>query len=333
MRQRALLSRAAESVFWANRYIERAENVARAIEVNLNLTLDMRQHGGDQWAPLYQIAGDDEAFQSRYDQPTAAHVMRWLTFDAENPNSILSCLAAARENARSVRETLSSEVFEQLNRFYLMVRTASETTRALRNPSDFYYNIRMTSHLLEGLAYATMSHGEAWQFATMGRMLERADQTSRILDVKYFILLPSVEAVGSPIDDVQWTAVLKSCSGFEMYRKEHGRLVPERIVEFLMLDPAFPRSILHCVNSAADAMRRITGSPPAPVRRASQRRLGQLQAELAYAEVPQILATGLHEYLDGLQGRIIEIGDAVHQDFFAPAEPPATPAGAVQRQG
>lgn len=322
MRSRVLLSRAAEAIFWLNRYVERAENTARTIEVNLNLTLDMRQRGGDQWAPLYQISGEDEEFLSRYDAATAANVMRYLTFDETNPNSIASCLWQARENARSIRETISSELFEQLNRFYLTVKAAAESSRVLVSPQEFYTNVRMTSHLLEGLAYATMSHGEAWQFASMGRMLERADQISRILDVKYFILLPTVESVGSPIDDVQWTAVLKSCSGFEMYRKEYGRLVPDRIVEFLMLNSEFPRSILHCVNAAMASLERITGSPPVPIRHSSQRRLGQLQAELAYAEVPNILAAGLHEYLDQLQAKLNEVGEAIYQDFFAPIELP-----------
>lgn len=321
MRKGPLLSRVAESVYWASRYIERAENTARTIEVNLNLLLDLPGQQADQWAPLYQISGDEEAFKSRNEKPTAANVMKFLTFDESYPNSIVSCLYRARENARSVREVLSSEVFEQINKFYLMVRSASQSGRAPRNPSEFYKEIRMASHMLEGLAYATMSHGEAWHFSRMGRMLERADQTSRILDVKYFILLPEVSAVGTPIDNVQWTAVLKSCSGFEMYRKEHGRIDPAKIVEFLMMDKDFPRSMLHSVEAAGHSCAAITGQDHGRLRGNSGRKLGRVVADLTYADAPAIIVSGLHEFLDDFQQSVYEVGSAIHEEFFSPLYP------------
>ncbi len=324
MRKGPLLSRVAESVYWASRYIERAENTARTIEVNLNLLLDLPGHDADQWAPLYQISGDEEAFKAKGEKPTAANVMKFLTFDEGYPNSIISCLYRARENARSVREVLSSEVFEQINKFYLMVRSASQSGRAPHNPSEFYREIRMASHMLEGLAYATMSHGEAWHFSRMGRMLERADQTSRILDVKYFILLPEVTAVGTPIDNVQWTAVLKSCSGFEMYRKEHGRIDPAKIVEFLMMDKDFPRSMLHSVEAAGSSCAAITGLEYGRLRGNSGRRLGRVIADLAYADAPAIIVSGLHEFLDGFQGSVCDVGNSIHEEFFSPLYPEPT---------
>lgn len=330
MRKGPLLSRVAESVYWASRYIERAENTARTIEVNLNLLLDLPGQQADQWAPLYQISGDEEAFKSRGHKPTPENVMRFLTFDETYPNSIISCLYRARENARSVREVLSSEVFEQVNRFYLMVRAASQKGSSPKNPSDFYKEIRMASHMLEGLAYATMSHGEAWHFSRMGRMLERADQTSRILDVKYFILLPEVSAVGTPIDNVQWTAVLKSCSGFEMYRKEHGRIDPAKIVEFLMMDKDFPRSMLHCVEAAGESCSAITGQELGRSRGNSGRRLGRVIADLTYAEAPAIIVKGLHEFIDTFQNSVGEVGLAIHDEFFSPLYPESVSANKLR---
>ena len=328
MRSRGLLSRAAESIFWMARYVERAENIARMIEVNLHLTLDSTARGGEQWSPLYQVADDEEAFKERYEIATQANVMKFLTFDATYPNSIASCLHAARENARSVREIISSEMWEQLNRFYLTVRNASPE-RVARHPSEFYDSVRMASHLFEGVSAATMSHSEAWNFATLGRMLERADQTSRILDVKYFVLLPNIEYVGSPVDDIQWGAVLKSVSGFEMYRKEYGRLDPAQIVHFLLLNQEFPRSVAYGLLTARDALYTITKSPGGTYRYASERLLNKFRSDVMYGDPKAIVISGLHEYLDDLQNRLNEVSSAIHVDFFAPP----TAAETSSRQG
>src|SRR5258705_522689 len=169
-----MLSRVADSVFWMARYVERAENVARFIDVNHNLTLDLGEDLGDQWAPLVNTTGDHEAFVRRYDQATRDNVLHFLTFDTENPNSILSCLSHARENARTAREIISSDMWEELNRFYLLV---SDAVRAGgKSDYDFFARIKRASHLLIGTTDATMSHGEAWHFARMGRLLERAEQ-------------------------------------------------------------------------------------------------------------------------------------------------------------
>lgn len=321
MRRKALLSRAADAVFWACRYVERAENIARSVEVNWNLILDSPTRDGEQWAPLYQVTGDEAKFAAKYSRATAKNVMRFLTFDNDHPNSILSCLGAARENARTVREIISSEMWEHINSFYLRVLEASKSEKALRSPAEFYRSIRMDGHLFEGLADATMSHSEAWHFGAMGRMLERADRTSRILDVKYFLLLPKADFVGSTLDDIQWGAVLRSCSGFEMYRKEFGRLDPIHIVDFLLLNHEFPRSVLYCVGSAENSLHTITGSAAGTYRTVSEQRLGQLRSELIWADVQQIILGGLHEYLDQFQARLNQVGDGIYADFFALSGP------------
>ena len=179
--------------------------------------------------------------------------------------------------------------------------------------------IRLGCHLFQGITDATMSHNEAWHFLRLGRQLERADKTSRILDVKYFMLLPSAKAVGSPYDDIHWSAVLKSVSGFEMYRKKHGRIAPRSIVDFLVLDREFPRAIRHCLRIADESLHTITGTPMGSCEYPSERSLAPIRAELDYISVDGIIDQGLHEYLDALQARMNTIGDNLRLDFFAGA--------------
>jgi len=311
-----LLSRVADSVYWMGRYIERAENVARFLDVNHNLMLDLPQGYQDQWQPIVDTTGDRAAFAARHGTATREKVIQFLAFDAEYPSSICSCILAARENARSVRETISSEMWEQINSMYLMI-TAESRKDVFSSLPSFCREMRMACHLFHGITEVTMTHNEAWHFIRMGRNLERADKTSRILDVKYFILLPSVRDVGTPYDDVQWSAVLKSVSGFEMYRKRHGRISPERIVEFLLLDHEFPRALRYCVGRADRSLHVITGSSADTFSCSSEQRLGLLRGELDFARVDTILAGGLHEFCDALQVKMNSIDECINRDFFA----------------
>lgn len=315
-----MLSRVAESIYWMSRYVERAENVARFIDVNLNMMLD--SSGTDQqWWPLVNTTGDHEDFEKRYGAATQESVIRFLTFDRENPNSMISCLRAARENARSVREIISSEMWLQLNKFFLKVNDAAASGRGMESPHDFYTDVKLSSHLFTGITDATMTHGEAWHFCRLGRKLERADKTSRILDVKYFILLRSVADVGTPMDDTQWAAVLRSASAFEMYRKRQGRISPKGIVQFLLLDQEFPRAIRFCLNAARDSLHAISGTPHGSFRNNAEKLVGQLCSDLAYAHVDEIVTSGLHEYLDDLQDRMNLVGSGIFDTFFAKRVP------------
>lgn len=316
-----MLSRVADAVHWMARYIERAENVARFVSVDLHLRLDLPEADETRWRPLVVTSGDLAVFESRYGEATEANVRRFLTFDPQNPNSILSCLRAARENARSVREIISSEMWEQVNRAYLAVRDPGAPAYAEEDPQGFYTDVKVASHLFLGLTDTTMTHGEAWDFARLGRQLERADKTSRILDVKYFILLPRPDYVGTPYDTLQWTALLKSASAYEMFRKQHDRISPDRVVKFLTLDRRFPRSVRYCVVEAEESLRRITGTPAGSFENTPEQRLGRLRADLDYADVDGIIRGGLHEYLDTLQSRLNEVGDAIHAEFFARRPP------------
>ena len=202
-----MLSRVAESVYWMNRYVERAENVARFIDVNQNLTLGEGQTLSKQWAPLVYTTGDHEDFLERYGQPSREHVLRFLAYDRDNPNSILTCVERARENARCVREVIPVTLWEQLNKFYLMVVAAADdadtAAAIIRSPSQFCEQVKLASQTVVGITENAMSHGEAWHFARIGRLIERADKTSRIVDVQYFLLLPHVDDIGTSLDVVR----------------------------------------------------------------------------------------------------------------------------------
>jgi uncharacterized alpha-E superfamily protein len=325
-----LLSRAAEAIYWMARYIERAENVARFIDVNIHLQLDLPLEPAHQWQPLIDTSGDAQAFLERHGKAKKATVIKFLVWDTKNLNSISSCLRAARENARSVREIISSEMWEQVNRMYLKI----QSQRALQDSerlAEILRGIRMGCHMFEGITDSTMSYNEAWHFLRLGRQLERADKTSRILDVKYFMLLPSANVVGTPYDDIHWSAVLKSVSGFEMYRKRHGRIAPRSIVQFLVLDREFPRSIRHCLRAADESLHAITGTPMGSCHIPSERTIAPLRAELDYTPVEHIINQGLHEYLDALQVRMNTIDTSLGRDFFSvePLDEPAVAGGAA----
>lgn len=312
-----MLSRVADSIYWMSRYVERAENVARFVDVNLNLMLDAPGGADQQWQPLVATTGDHEDFAKRYGKSTQHNVIEFLTFDRDNPNSIISCLRAARESARSVREIISSEMWLQLNKFYLQVNDAAASGQGMESTHDFFTQVKLSSQLFTGVTDATMTHDEPWHFCRLGRKLERADKTSRILDVKYFILLRSAAEVGTPFDDVQWAAVLRSTSAFEMYRKRHGRISPKGIAQFLLLDTEFPRAIRFCLEAARRSLHAISGTPLGSFRNNGEKLLGQLCSDLAYAHLDDILAGGLHEYLDDLQTRINLVGTGIFETFFA----------------
>ena len=310
-----MLSRVANSIHWMARYLERAENLARFIDVTLNVILDQPEGSAEQWEPLVRATGDNEYFAQQYGRFTSENVRQFLTFDPDYSNSILSVLSLARENARTVREAIPSEVWEQLNTFYHFVRDA-RTKGHLAATSDFYSLVRQHSHLLSGITDATMSRGKAWHFANLGRLLERADKTSRILDVKYYVLLPDARDVGTTIDDLHWSAVLRSVSGFEMFRKRYRSLTIGRIVEFLVLDRHFPRAIRYCVEEAGHSLRQL-GGPVTVSQNIARRRLSTMVDRLDGNDAEGIIVSGLHEYIDDLQAELNRVSEAVHETYFA----------------
>lgn len=311
-----MLSRVANSLYWMCRYIERAENIARFIDVNLNLLLDLPYEENEQWDPLVITTGDNKLFKENYGEPDKDKVINFLTFDHDYHNSIISNLEKARENARSVREIISTEMWEQINKYYFFVKNATKLVQKPDNLYEFYNTIKLESHLFTGTMDTTMSHGEGWHFGRMGRLLERADKTSRILDVKYYILLPSVDLIGSPIDYIQWAALLKSASALEMYRKRFRRILPDKVADFLIMDSEFPRAIRYCLIHSLRSLLTITGSSSGTYKNPAERYLGKLTSELDYSQTDEIITEGLHEFLDGFQYDLNVVGNSIHKTFF-----------------
>lgn len=315
-----MLSRVADAIYWSSRYVERAENVARFIDVNFNLILDLPSTERPSWAPLVLTTGDQDWFREHYGDPTPENVKHFLTFDRRYPNSILSALEAARNNASTVRDVISREMWEELNVLYLEVIEAARSEQPLEELASFYARVKLAGIHHEGVTNATLSRGEAWNFSQLGRMMERADKTSRILDVKYFTLLPTVADVGTPIDQVGWAALLNSASALQMYRQTYQVLAPEHVADFLILDPNFPRSIHYCVARAQKSLHAISGTRPNTYRNDAERRMGKLRAQLDYVDISTIMKGGLHEYLDEIQQELNDVAGAIQERFFRLAD-------------
>ncbi|MEN9579494.1 MAG: hypothetical protein RJA70_2503 [Pseudomonadota bacterium] len=314
--KRRMLSRVAEALYWSSRYVERAENVARFVDVNLNLMLETPISERPSWDPLVLTTGDQAWYQEHYGKVTPESVAWFLTFDKAYPNSILSAVSAARDNARTVREIISREMWQELNEFYLMVVDASKQPFSLGDMSDFYNRVKLSGIHYEGVTQATLSRGEAWHFAQVGRLLERADKTSRILDVKYYVLLPSLSDVGTTVDQVGWAALLNSASALQMYRQGYHVTTPDNVANFLLLNREFPRSILYCVEQAQLSLHALSGTSVNGSRIDAEHRLGQLGAQLGYAKIEDVMATGLHEYIDHLQLALNDVASSLQHEFF-----------------
>jgi uncharacterized alpha-E superfamily protein len=310
-----MLSRVAESIYWMSRQVERAENLARFLEVTHDLTIDQQQQFVDPWEPLIRATADDKQFAERHSKPDAKSVTNFLAFDREYSNSMLSCLHHARENARSVRETLSSEVFEQLNSFYHFVKDASRQP-TLESPSKFFDAVRQHALLWSGIIDGTMSHDTGWHFINVGRLLERADKTSRILDVKYFNLLPKIDDVGTAVDDMQWSALLLAISGFEAYRRDHHMIDIEKVVEFFLFNPVFPRSVLFCVTGADWSLKEIHEDSNLKEPGSAKTQICELRHRLSNTSVKEVIAGGMHEFVDHFQTELNQIGNGMNEDFF-----------------
>ncbi|MBE2178843.1 MAG: alpha-E domain-containing protein [Chthoniobacterales bacterium] len=317
-----MLSRVGDSTYWMGRYIERAENNARLLDVNVQMLLDLENKGGETarqfWRPILSTLEDTELFDELHGELTPAAVLDYVTFEPRNPNSIQSCISFARENARAVRDQISSEMWGQVNETYLYFRDGSAGRDFQSNSHDFYEKVTESSQLFQGVTDATMTHGEAWRFIQAGKFIERADSTSRILDLKYHILLPSGEQVGGNVDISQWMSVLRSCSGMEAYLKiRKGDVTSWGVAEFLICHREFPRSIRFCVDRLDEVLHEISGAGSGQFANEPERLSGLLRSQLDYATVDSIYRTGLHEYLDGVQGRLIEMDIAFHRTYCA----------------
>lgn len=320
-----MISRVADHCFWLSRYLERAENTARVLEVNQTLLLDFAVPLEQQWKPLLIISGI-------HDMPGEADeesVQNYLTWEASNLASIVCSIAAARENARNIREVISAEAWERINFYYLWMQSAQARTLYHTDRSAFYNRIKRINPLITGISEGTMSHGEAWDFFQLGKYIERSSQTARILDVKYHILLPTPEHIGTPIDIAHWVAILMSCSGYEPFHKQRPGADPGiAVADFLIFDSIFPRSVRFCLGKCRLAAYAISGRPLGQAGNEAERALDGLVDWLNLIRIDDFVEAGLHEALTSVINRIHGIGEAIHRTYFdqraspVPADPP-----------
>ena len=304
-----MLSRVAESLYWMARYLERAEGAASLLHVHFHALLDTATDDrASTWRELLAIDGQERLFAEHVEKVDARSVSEFLLFDPRNPNAVVTCIERARENARSVREQISSELWEHVNRLHHFVRDARPEA-VLHNPHDFFARIREGSHAFQGVAKATLTHGEAYAFLELGAHLERAGLTGRVLNVKYVPL----EGVAPADSAAQLTALLKSCGAFEALRRQEtsSQLQSERVVAFLLLDRAFPRAVLFCLENALRMLTEISGASGQP-----HRMLGRLCAELIFCDPRDLLVGPLRATVDPLLGRIDMVGMDVTATYF-----------------
>jgi uncharacterized alpha-E superfamily protein len=356
-----MLSRIAESLYWIGRYVERAEDTARITDVNFHHTLGMGASPEDelrrqrQWEALLAIVGDEEGFRTAYGDASEDTVPPYLTLDASNPNSIISCVARAREQAGTMRHEIASEMWEALNRFHLRLqrrRDHGAIAFGIENAHLFYRSVVEFSHLFQGVTDSTMPREEGWYFLQAGKFLERAEKTARALDVKFHLLVtdavPPVPVGGPqfaaaaravafedvPGDPHQWLAVLHSLSAYEAYHKLYRSAVrPRSVIEMLILSPVFPRSIRFAIGEVEAALAAIgayrayepgnvgDGIAHRPVVRGAgeaERAVGRMRSQLAYGQVDEVFAIGLHTYLLQLQRSCYQIGEHIQEQYFAP---------------
>ncbi len=312
-----MLSRIADSMYWMNRYVERAENYARFMDVNFNLSLESTPDAKQQWKPLVDITGDWPLYESLYETVQKEKVIYFLGFDPQNPNSIYNSIIKARENARAIRPELTKEVWEQINHVYFLMKDGcKKKSWKNKDPRIFFTKVKEGCQLLYGIFTTTISRNDGWHFGKIGQLIERADKTSRVLDVKYHILLSTPNDVGSPLDLAQWAGLLKSVSAYDMYRKKYGKLTTLNICEFLILDKVFPRSINFCLIQAGKSLNTITGLDDGYSNEA-EKQLGKLKAQLQFVDIHDIFSDGLHEYIDDLQKKLNTISTAIYKSFFA----------------
>jgi uncharacterized alpha-E superfamily protein len=312
-----MLSRIADSLFWLARYMERAEDTARILDVNFHMVLEESdKYYRLRWDPLLVMAGEEARFRTLYDEANAQTVFEFLAFRQDNPNSIVQCISKARENARTIRDQLSREMWEDINGLYLAVSAFDAQQEITGGPHRFCDVVKFGSHRFHGVTDATMPHDEGWQFLRLGCYLGRAGMTTRLVDGQYQYLLESPQLVGPP-DNHQWMAVLKSVGAYEAYhRKYYSQIQPEQVAEMLILHAEHPRSIRFSVNEVATGLRMLSNTAPGSYSNEAERQTGKLLESLRYDRIEEIFERGLHGYLTELLGSCLRIGEDIASSYF-----------------
>ena len=316
-----MLSRTADHLFWMSRYTERAENTARMLDVNYQTSLLPQSAAVAQmgWQGLLSISELLPSYNAKYDAVTANDVMEFMVRDENNPSSIISCLRAARENARAVRGSLTTETWETQNQTWLEVNRMLKSGEFERDPGQFFEWVKFRSHLSRGVTVGTMLMDEALYFMRMGTFLERSDNTARLVDVKFHAVQSDFFGAASEKDQeydfYHWSAILRSVSGFEIYRKVYRDVIkPERVAELLILRPDMPRSLAASLNEVVSNLVMVAEDPTSE----TLRRAGKLRADLQYGRIDEILATGLHAFLTQFLDRVNELGTRISREFLVP---------------
>jgi uncharacterized alpha-E superfamily protein len=310
-----LLARYADCIFWLARYVERAENLARILDVNETFSRDSR--GGQNWRSIVQLNSDEERFFSTHEAASGHSVVNFYVTDADNPTSIVSAIRFARENARTLRPLISTEMWVQLNVFYNRLASLDAADLAPGNLVPLLASIKEACQTHAGITEGTFFRDQGWYFYQIGRYLERADQTTRLLDIKYHLLLPSILDVGSPIDFSQWNALLRSAAGYHAYRRLHAAsTTPARVAGFLLLNPAFPRSVHHCVREVGRLLGEVKSRYALRRGNDAAEELDRLQVLLGTLDISTVLREGLHEFLDSIQRQLIAVTRELSMAFF-----------------
>jgi uncharacterized alpha-E superfamily protein len=311
-----MLSRTANNLYWMARYVERAESTARILEVTYRMSLmpQAAELVKQEWFAPLNITGTLFPFSGRYSEVCAHDVLRYMVLDSDNPSSIFSCSKGARENARAVRGSITSEMWEVLNSTWLEMQQMDEEKMEARGVSAFFDWVKERSHLFRGVTFGTMMREDGYDFARMGTHMERADSTARILDVKYHILLPSVKDVGGAVDYYQWSAVLRSVSAFEAYRRVYRDVItPIKLAELLMLRDDIPRSLRFCLKQVCDSLGRVQNAQSGETVRLA----GQILAGLQYGRISDIFSIGLHECLTDFLDSMQQLSQNIQASFFS----------------
>lgn len=310
-----LLSRYAECLFWLARYVERAENLARILDVNETFLRDSQ--GGQNWLSVLQLYGDEARFRELHGAATARSVLRFYVTDAANPTSIASAIRMARENARALRPLISNEMWTQINVLHNRFAALGEDALAAGDRARLFAQVKEACQTHVGVLEGTFYRGQGWYFCRMGRCIERADQTTRLLDIKYHVLLPNPTDVGSPLDVSQWNALLRSAAGYQAFRQSHPEgISPARVAGFLLLDDRFPRSVALCVREAGALLSGLHLRHGLRGGTDAAEELDRLRALLAELPIREILDRGLHEFLDMIQRQLIAVTDDLAATFF-----------------
>lgn len=309
-----MLGKTANGLFWMSRYMERAENIARLIETGQRMSLTQSTDAQEEWASVLRSAGTLDAFLAEHDEVSKDAAINWMLRDKANPSSIRSCVDSARMNARLVRAVITGEVWEAINATYMAFQTGLSRKVAERDLPAALRLIRQRTALVRGMVHGTMMRNDIYDFLRLGTFLERADNTARILDVKYYVLLPSVSAVGSPLDNVQWESILRSVSAKGGFRMEYGSQGdPGDIVHFLILDKRFPRSLAFCVGKLKDNLNYLNSGLRKPSM--AQKKINDLQSCYLSHDVSAVLDYGLHEYIQSVVDSLTDVAAQIETDF------------------